>query len=95
LTLAPSLTPRSMASRACFKWSAPLPPRVFFLFFRLFLGFLVSPLCRTSRISIFDHGNLDLIRRSSRARYPLSPASFFVSIRYIAVVLVNRRIITT
>jgi hypothetical protein len=38
---------------------------------------LVSPLCRTSRIGIFDHENLDLIRRSSRARYPLSPASFF------------------
>ena len=43
-----------------------LSPRVFF-----------SPLHPTSRIDILDLENLDLIRRSSRARYPRSPPCFF------------------
>ena len=37
----------------------------------------LSPLHPTSRIDILDLENLDLIRRSSRARYTRSPPCFF------------------
>ena len=75
--LAPSLTPRSMAPRWCFNPPSNLPGRGFFLFFLIPLGFLLSPLRPTSRIDILDLENFDLIHRSSRARYPRSPPSFF------------------
>ena len=51
--------------------------RAFFLFFFLPLGFFLFPLHPTSRIGILDLENFDLIRISSRARYPRSPPNFF------------------
>ena len=61
----------------CHLTLANLPARAFFLFFLLPFGFFLSPLHPTSRIDILDHENFDLIRRSSRARYPRFPPSFF------------------
>ena len=60
VTLTPSL---------CFNPSSNLPARAFFL---LPLGFFLSPLRTTSLIGILDLENLNLIRRSSRARYHCS-----------------------
>ena len=53
-----------------------LLPRVFFLLFLHFSRVFFSPLHPTSRIDILDLENLDLIRRSSRARYTRSPPCF-------------------
>jgi hypothetical protein len=72
-SLAVSLVSRSMTPWWCFNPAPTLPFRGFFLFFLLPLGFFLSPLRPTSQIGILDRENLDLIRRSSRARYPLSP----------------------
>jgi hypothetical protein len=75
--VAKTLAPRSMAPSSCYKTLAPLPTRVFFLFFLLPLRFILSPLRPTTRIDIFDRRDLYLICRSSRARYPLTPPGFF------------------
>jgi hypothetical protein len=95
-TSAPGSLALSLAPRLCFKSALNLPGRGFFLFFVLPLGFLLSSLRPTSRISILDLRNFNLIRRSSRARYPHSLLSFFfASIRYILVGFFNLRIIIT
>ena len=75
--LTPSLAPKILAPRWCFNPALNLPARAFFLFFLLPLGSFLSPLRPTSRIGILDLGNFDLIRRSSRARYPRSLLVFF------------------
>ena len=66
LTLAPSYLHLTPAQPSSLSVLPLLSPRVFF-----------SPLHPTSRIDILDLENLDLIRRSSRARYPRSPPCFF------------------
>ena len=70
--LAPSFAPKILTLRWCFNPALNLAALAFFLFFLLPLRFFLSPLRPTSRIDILDHGNFDLIRRSSRARYPRS-----------------------
>ena len=66
LTMAPSYLHLTPAQPSSLSVLPLLSPRVFF-----------SPLHPTSRIDILDLENLDLIRRSSRARYPHSPPCFF------------------
>ena len=65
-TLAPSYLHLTPAQPSSLSVLPLLSPRVFF-----------SPLHPTSRIDILDLENLDLIRRSSRARYTRSPPCFF------------------
>ena len=75
--LAPRAAPRYMVPRWCFNSTSNLPARVFFLVILLPLGFFLFPLLPTSRISILDLENFDLIHRSSRTRYHRSLLVFF------------------
>ena len=61
----------------CYTQRPTFLPEPSFSSFSSLSGFFLSPLRPTSRIGILDLGNFDLIHRSSRARYPRSPPSFF------------------